>query len=413
MSLKLWTDNDNPSAAAVLIAAEYAQIAIELPDIAKAELEKKSPLGKAPVLETSNGSIHEANAIVRYIARLSKTHALYGSNDFEAGMVDNWIDFSASEIVLPASVWIFPILGIISNNVDATTKAKADVRKTLDVLNKHLQTRTFLVGERITIADIVVALSLVRLYERVLDPGFRKQFQNTNRWYTTCLNQPQFKNVIGEPKLCQKMEVAKVVAAVETPKVEVPKEKKEQAPKEAKPKEKKKKDEDEEEEEDEALKEEKKKPSILESLPPSKFVMDDWKRSYSNNDIRGVALPWFWENLDEQGYSLWFAENKYPEENTKVFMTCNLVSGWIQRLDPLRKYGFGSVIIFGEEPRLEIGSVWLFRGLDVPEEMKSCDDYISYDWRKLSRSDKELINDYWAWDGALGGRKMNQGKIFK
>jgi len=413
MSLKLLTDNDNPTAAAVLIAAEYGHIVIELPEYNRDDFGKKSPLGKLPVLETSHGIIHEGNAIIRYIARLSKSHALYGSNDFEAGMIDNWIDFSASEIVLPGSVWIFPILGFISNNADATIKAKADVRKTLDVLNKHLQTRTFLVGERITIADIVVALSLIRLYEHVLDPGFRKQFQNTNRWYTTCLNQPQFKNVIGEAKLCQKMEVAKVTAVEAPIKAEAPKEKKE-APKEQKPKEKpKKKDDDEEEEEDEALKEEKKKPSILESLPPSKFVMDDWKRCYSNNDVRGVALPWFWENLDEEGYSIWFAENKYPEENTKVFMTCNLVGGWIQRLDPLRKYGFGSVIIFGEEPKLEIGSIWLFRGLDVPEEMKACDDYVSYNWRKLSRSDKELINDYWAWDGSLGGRKMNQGKIFK
>jgi elongation factor 1-gamma len=93
--------------------------------------------------------------------------------------------------------------------MQAIPTAKADIRKVLDVLNKHLQTRTFLVGERLTIADIVVSLSLIRLYERVLDNGFRKQFQNTNRWYTTCVNQPQFKNVIGEPTFCVKMEVAK------------------------------------------------------------------------------------------------------------------------------------------------------------------------------------------------------------
>jgi elongation factor 1-gamma len=33
----------------------------------------------------------------------------------------------------------------------------------------------------------------------------RKPYQNANRWFTTVVNQPQFKAVIGEFKLCEKM----------------------------------------------------------------------------------------------------------------------------------------------------------------------------------------------------------------
>lgn len=33
----------------------------------------------------------------------------------------------------------------------------------------------------------------------------RKSYQNVNRWFTTVVNQPQFKAVIGEFKLCEKM----------------------------------------------------------------------------------------------------------------------------------------------------------------------------------------------------------------
>jgi hypothetical protein len=33
----------------------------------------------------------------------------------------------------------------------------------------------------------------------------RKPYQNVNRWFTTVVNQPQFKAVIGEFKLCEKM----------------------------------------------------------------------------------------------------------------------------------------------------------------------------------------------------------------
>jgi len=144
--------------------------------------------------------------------------------------------------------------------------------------------------------------------------------------------------------------------------------------------------------------------------------MDEWKRVYSNKDGRTEALPWFWENLDKEGYSLWFADYKFNNELEKLFMTCNLVSGFMQRLDKVRKYGFGSLIIFGDEPSLEIGTAWLFRGKDVPAEMTEVDDYEHYIWRKADPSDaatRELINDYFCWDGQLGGKKFNQGKIFK
>lgn len=74
----------------------------------------------------------------------------------------------------------------------------------MDILNKHLLSRTYLVGERITLADIVVACTLLNLYQHVLDANFRKPYQNTNRWFNTVLNQPQVKAVIKDFKLCEK-----------------------------------------------------------------------------------------------------------------------------------------------------------------------------------------------------------------
>lgn len=40
---------------------------------------------------------------------------------------------------------------------------------------------------------------------QVLEPSFRQAFPNTNRWFLTCINQPQFRAVLGEVKLCEKM----------------------------------------------------------------------------------------------------------------------------------------------------------------------------------------------------------------
>ena len=82
-----------------------------------------------------------------------------------------------------------------------------------------------------------------------------------------------------------------------------------------------------------------------------------------------VAIPYFWENFDAEGYSLWFAEYQYPEELKKIFMACNLVGGMFQRLDSLRKYGFGSVIIFGVDGDISISGVWMLRGQELAFEV--------------------------------------------
>ena len=38
-----------------------------------------------------------------------------------------------------------------------------------------------------------------------MDAEFRQPYQNVNRWFTTLVNQANFKAVIGDFKLCQKM----------------------------------------------------------------------------------------------------------------------------------------------------------------------------------------------------------------
>jgi len=435
MSLKLLTDQGNPFAWKILIAAKYAGVQIETPrfemgvDNKTPEFEKKTPTGKVPVLETSEGILFQANAAARYVASLSKK-SLLGSTNFETAQVDNWIDYSVNEIDLPASVWIFPILGFIQNNQMATQRAKGDIRKVLDTLNQHLANRTFLVGERISLGDIVIATSLHRLYEKVLEPAFRQPFVNTDRWFTTVVNQPEYIAVAGTISLCTKMEVAKNDLPVEgaAPKSEkAEKPKKEPKPKQEKPKEEKKeekkeeakpKQEDETQDvDDDGVPVEPKKKSLLDSLPPSKMNLDEWKRTYSNEDTRSKALPWLWQNFDKEGYSFWTCDYKYNNELQKLFMTANLVSGFLQRLDKLRKYAFGTMIIFGENDSNEISGIWMFRGQNIPEEMGECDDAEHFHWKKVDFDDpqtRELIGDFFSWDKFTGRTKtFVEGKVYK
>jgi len=146
--------------------------------------------------------------------------------------------------------------------------------------------------------------------------------------------------------------------------------------------------------------------------------MDEFKRKYSNEDTLTVALPYFWDHFDREGFSIWYAEYRFPEELSMTFMSCNLItgtirslclvslnSGWnaitlfldcsfqfsmfylrksfallgfkkyvqvlscssgmFQRLDKLRKNAFASVILFGANNDSCISGIWVFRGQDL------------------------------------------------
>merc|ERR1711992_96724 len=295
-----------------------------------------------------------------------------------------------------------------------TERAKEDVKAALKCLNDHLLTRTFLVGERLTLADIAVATTMLSLYKQVLDPAFRKPFVNVTRWFTTVVNQPHAQAVLGEVTLCTKMAEFDAKKFAEFSGKGDKKAEQEQKKPEKKKEEKKK----EAEPEAEAEPKVEKKADPFEKMPKGTFDLEEWKRFYSNND-EPESVAWFWEHFDHENYSIWRCDYKYNDELTMVFMSCNLIGGMFQRLDKLNKNAFASVCLFGQNNDSTISGIWVFKGHQLAFELDDNwqIDYASYDWRKLdSKSDecKKLVDQYWKWDGEdEKGRKFNQGKIFK
>ncbi|KAG0727913.1 Elongation factor 1-gamma [Chionoecetes opilio] len=205
----LYTYPENFRAFKVLVAAQYSGAKVTTdPAFVFGDTNKtpaflnKFPLGKVPAFESSDGRcIFESNAICWAVAN----DELRGASPMDQAQVVAWMSFADNEILPASCTWVFPCMGIMSFNKGNTERAKEDVRKALQCLNTHLLTRTFLVGERITLADVSVCCTLLHLYQYVLDAGFRKPFQNANRWFTTMINQPQVKAVIGDLKMCDKM----------------------------------------------------------------------------------------------------------------------------------------------------------------------------------------------------------------
>ncbi|CAH0560705.1 unnamed protein product [Brassicogethes aeneus] len=422
----LYTYPDNFRAAKALIAAQYAKGNVKLaPNFVFGETNKtkdflkKFPTGKVPAFETSDGKyLEDGNAIAYYLAN----DQLKGKSEFDKAQILQWIGFAEGQILPPACAWVFPVLGVVKSSPisnEASARAKDDLKAALTVLNSHLLTRTYLVGERITLADIAVACNILNAYKFVLDPEYRKPFVNVNRWFNTLVNQPQFKAVLGAVELCSKAAVSGVAAGDNKNKKK--EEKKKQPQQQAAKKEQPKKEKEVEEEmdaADAALAMEPKSKDPFDLLPKGTWNVDDFKRCYSNED-ETKSIPYFWEKFDHDNYSIWFGEYKYNEELAKVFMSCNLITGMFQRLDKMRKACFASVCLFGEDNNSTISGIWVWKGQDLAFTL-SPDwqiDYETYDWKKLdskSEETKKLVAQYFSWTGTdKQGRKFNQGKIFK
>ncbi len=101
----------------------------------------------------------------------------------------------------------------------------------------------------------------------------------------------------------------------------------------------------------------------------SSFILDAFKRVYFNEDTATKAIPYLWENLDKEGWSIWKADYRYNAELERIFQVSNLASGMCQRLDKLHKYAFASILICGEDNNAMITGVWIMRGQKLAFEV--------------------------------------------
>ena len=290
--------------------------------------------------------------------------------------------------------------------------------------------------------------ALVYPFKFVADPAFRAPFPNVIRWFTTCVNQPAFEAIIGTVVLATTELTPSGVAAPaaapagekkeKAPKADKPKEDKKpkadkpkeekpkvEKPKEDKPKEEKKpkkKADDDDDGDDEPLVPVEKKADhpfkLLDKASPSTFVMDTWKKTYSNCDDYQVAMNTFWESFDPAGWSIFRGDYNYNEELKVLFMTSNLIGGFIQRTEEIRKWLFGTMTIRGEEGKgMKITCYYLIRGDSIQPLIDCNDDAACYTWTKLaippSDADKALLHDYWCSEGPLEGEPNLDSRCYK
>lgn len=340
------------------------------------------------------------------VAGISNNANLLGADNKTAAEVEQWISFADDEILAQAMVLFYITKGFWPFNKNLEEKVWKNLHRSFTTLDTYLKKNTFVVGHRVTLADLTLAANLQWAYVTGIGAEFRGQYANVARYFETVCHQPQVLNVFGGVEF-----LTENVKFVPPKKEEKPK----AAPKAAeKPKAAKK--EKEADEEDDTPAPPKAAPHPCASLPPSKFVLDEAKRQYSNLDTPDF-LKWFYENFDKEGYSIYRFDYKYNDELTQVFMSSNLIGGFFTRLEASRKYVMGAGAVYGENNDSVIAGAVICRGQNAKDVLGVAPDIESYEVTPIdpfnNADDKAFFESNLAWEGEYKGKKLADAKFLK
>ena len=426
----------------ILHTAYILGIELPLEDIKLEEKEKrntfdqKTPTKTFPFLETKEGNISQSDAIIYYLCQKYKPELL-GQNAFEKAKIMQWTEFANCEISRCNRSIIYPIFGWDELNKDDYNRDNNKIKEYLKCIEKELEKNEFIIGNKITLADISLFAKTRFLMMFHLPEQMRnKLFPKLNKWFENLMNTKEAMKAYGRTVLCKtpmKPFAGKINKNKPEKENKENKENKEEKDKnkekekdknknkkdkkEKKDKQKDKKENEQKEKPKQEKKEKEKEPYIpgllevprfnikeiennpLDSLPPSKFDLSKFKEEFINSKDKATSLNNFWTNFDQEGYSLWYIEyNNSPNECVTLFRTCVIKGDILEQLKYFKKYCFGVLGAYGGNGAYKIKGCLLWRGKDIPEEIKAINCFNKMTFRKLDcnvEKDKELVKEYW------------------
>jgi len=165
------------------------------------EFLKKNPNGQVPTLDTPEGAVFESTAIAYYVARSGTDHAgLLGATAYAQAQVDQWVHFARSRLE-----GLYPLFGFAQGygaysqeKFDEAKKKVEDAFKVLAVHFEHHPQHKYLLGDRITLADIAVVGSIIPALKVSLDEEFLVHHPKVKQYLTNYLSHDHVKAVYGE-----------------------------------------------------------------------------------------------------------------------------------------------------------------------------------------------------------------------
>jgi len=127
-----------------------------------------NPNGRIPVLQDDDFVLFESNAILRHLARSHGKGSLLPDDLHDLALADQWLDWHKTTLSEPmtALFWGTVRTEPAMRDAGAVAKAADATAKTLSILEAHLKGRSFMVADRLTLADLPLG-TLINRYLRL------------------------------------------------------------------------------------------------------------------------------------------------------------------------------------------------------------------------------------------------------
>ena len=154
-----------------------------------------NPNSTVPVIEDDGYVLWESNTIVRYLCAKHSPGKLYPEDLHERFEAERWMDWQQTTFN-PASrpgFWQLIRVAPDQRNHAMIAESNAQVESLMAMLDTHLAQRSFMVGERLTMADIPLACEAHRWFG-LIQP--RQRCPHVERWFAQLSARSNSKGVL-------------------------------------------------------------------------------------------------------------------------------------------------------------------------------------------------------------------------
>jgi len=141
-----------------------------------------NPNSLVPVMEDHGYVLWESNVIVRYLCAKHSAGQMYPTDLRERFDAERWMDWQQTTLNPASRAGFWQLIRTPPEQRDDAVIAgsNAAVETLMGVLDAHLAQRSFMVGERFTVADIPIACEIHRWFGL---PQQRQGRPHIERWY--------------------------------------------------------------------------------------------------------------------------------------------------------------------------------------------------------------------------------------
>lgn len=154
-----------------------------------------NPNSLVPVIDDEGFVLWESNVIVRYLCARHSAGDMYPTDLRERFDAERWMDWQQTTLNPASRPGFWQLVRTPPEQRDAALLAESNtaVEALMAMLDAHLAQRSFMVGERFTVADIPVACEVHRWFGL---PQPRQSRPHLERWYSSLCARQASKGVL-------------------------------------------------------------------------------------------------------------------------------------------------------------------------------------------------------------------------